>query len=431
MEIASEPVAPCQVKLTIRVPAERRERARRDVAQEIGRRERVRGFRPGHVPVAMASAIVGEEAFEAAALQRLGPDILREAVRAEGLRPSAPAQLAVASEDPLVLEAVVPLQPVVELGEYLALRSPAPDVQPVEDADVEAVLEGWRGELAVLTPIDGPAAAGDLVEVALLGTLDGETVVDDAFRFPLDREALPPGSVPPEAVDALLGANAGDERAFEARYSEFWPDARLQGRSVALRATVRSLARRSLPDLDDAFAAQVAQGATLEALRERVRARMVVDRVEAAREAHLSAAVGALVASSRVEYPPQLLELEVLGMLDDLRAGVERAGMGWEAFLKAQEEREEELLADVERRARERLERSLVLQRFAEAEGIRVAREDVDRLVAGALRQLPTASRGKRRPSAEDRARYGNQILTARVLDRLMEIVAPAEPAEA
>lgn len=431
MEIASEPIAPCQVKLTIQVPAERLERARRDVAQEIGRRERVRGFRPGHVPVPMAAAIVGEEAFESAAIESLGPAIVREAVRSLDLRPSAPAQFSVTSTDPLTMEAIVPLQPVVELGDYLALRSPAPDVQPVAGPDVETVLEGWRGELAVLTPTDGPAGAGDLAEVALVGTLDGETVVDDAYRFPLDREALPPGSVPPEAVDALLGASVGDERAFEARYSEFWPDARLQGRTVALRATIRSLARRSLPELDDAFAAQVAQGATLEALRERVRARMVVDRVESAREAHLSTAVGALVASSRVEYPPQLLEVEVLGMLDDLRAGVERAGMDWEAFVAAQADREEELLADVERRARERLERSLVLQRFAEAEGIRVAREDVDRLVAGALRQLPPEARGKRRPTAEQRARYGNQILTARVLDRLMEIVAPEEAAEA
>lgn len=427
VEISSETIAPRQVKLTILVPSERRERARHEVAQELGKRERVRGFRPGHIPTAMVVSIVGEAAFESAVMQRIGPEALREAVKSAGLQPSAPAQLAVVTEEPLVLEALVPLQPEVELGDYLALRQTAPEVEAIDASAVDAVLEGWRNELAVLTPFDGPAERGDIVEAALVGTLEGETVVDDTFRFPLDTAALPAGSVPPEAVEALLGAEVGDQRAFNATYSEFWPEARLQGRDVALHATVRSLARKALPDLDDTFAAQVAQGAGLSELRERIGERMAADRAEAARDAHVSAAVQALVDQARVEYPPQLLENEVLGMLDELRASVEKAGLDWDAWIAMQKDNEERLLADIEERSRQRLERSLVLQRFAEAEGIRIERADVDRVVMAAIRSLPGAARGKARPTAEQRARFGNQMLTARVLDRLLAIVSPEE----
>jgi len=427
VQISSETVAPRQVKLTILVPTERRARTRHAVAQELGKRERVRGFRPGHIPPEKVEAIVGGEAFQGAFLQRIGPEVLQEAIKEAGLEPSAPVRLGIVTEEPLVFQAIVPLQPEVTLGDYRALRVPSPAIEGVGEADVDAVIDSLRGEMAILTPLDGPAESGDIAEVAVVGTLESETVVDETFRFPLDPAQLPERTVPPGAVDALIGAWVGETRNVEVAYSEFWPDARLQGRRVALSATIRSLARRELPEPDDVFAAQAAQGATLAELRERIRSRMTADRSDAARDAHAQAAVAALIGQAHIEYPPLLLEYEVLEILDDLRADVERAGLDWDAWIASQRENEERLLESIERQAKLRLERSLVLQRFALAEGIRIDPADLDRVVKTAIRSLPEGSRKKLKPTAEQRARLGNQMMLAHVIDRLLAVMSPEQ----
>lgn len=423
MEIRSEPVEPRQVRLTIPAPPERVDKAKRAAAQSFGRQQRIPGYRPGKIPYERVAALVGEELILEEARRSLAGELVREAVRQEGLVPSGSVSYDIEQEDPLTIVALVPLAPEVDLGDYHALRVARPEPEEITDARIDETLDGWRDEMATLEPREDAAEEGDLVRVALVGRHDEKTVFEDeAMTLRLDRETVPEGTVPPDVVDELIGLSAGDEHAFALTYSEFWPQPELQNQEVAFEARMEEVMQLTRPELDDEFAQRVGDAESLEELRASLRERLE-ERAEMERDrAYVDAVIDALVAGATVSYPPALLEREMDALLQDLRARVERQGFAWERWLEMQKEREEEMLEDLERTARARVERGLVLTTFVDREGIRLSRDELEGSVKAFTSSLsPAARRGM--PSRDElRQDLGSRILTNRALDRLVEI---------
>src|SRR3990172_1070923 len=131
-----------------------------EVAQHFARRQRIPGYRPGKVPLARVIAAVGDEPIRKAALDMLTEQVAREAVKDRELVPAAPAAVEVVAEDPFTVRVLVPLEPLVVLGDYHALRVARSDLAVIDDAVVDAAVEGWRSDLATLQPVDRPAEAG-------------------------------------------------------------------------------------------------------------------------------------------------------------------------------------------------------------------------------------------------------------------------------
>jgi trigger factor len=168
-----------RIKLTITVPQERIDTERERVARELSRRHKVPGFRPGKVPYERMLAIVGAEAIDEEAIPAAARRVIEAAIIAEGIVPSATVRTVVVGESPLRIEATVPLQPDVDLGDYRSLRLPAPPPPEIDDAEVEAMIDRWREERAFLAPVDRPAAEGDVVSLSLIGRLRDSIVFDD------------------------------------------------------------------------------------------------------------------------------------------------------------------------------------------------------------------------------------------------------------
>ncbi len=423
LDITTETVEPCQARLTVVVSPERVEAEMGLVAQAYARQLRVPGYRPGKVPLRVVTAQVGEDDLRKAAHEQLVEKVAREVVRAEGLDLSGTILLENQREDPLTFIFLLPLVPEVDLGDYRALRVPEPEIEPVTDEDVSEVIQRLRQEVAHLETVDRPAEAGDLMIVSLVGRLDDKIVVEaESVGLTLSPAGASEHQLPPTVVDHLVGLSAGEEHAFGATYSEFWPQPELQGREVAFQATVDSVSGPVIPELDDAFAQEVSDFQTVAELEEGVRESLVSRRRMAARSEWLDEAVAALADQAEVRYPPQLLDGETEQALDSLRERVERQGFTWQRWLELQDKDEDELRAELEDEAAARLRSSLVLSEFARAEGIETSRADVE----AALRrqQEALAGSGLRLPRTDTvRRRMGNELLTRRALDRLLEIV--------
>src|SRR5262249_16387382 len=82
----------------------------------------------------------------------------------------------------------------------------------------------------------------------------------------LGAKANPPG------FDAqLLGLEVGATKSFDVHYPHDHPIVELAGSDVSYRVTVKGLKRRVLPELDDEFAKDLGEFATLDELKARVR----------------------------------------------------------------------------------------------------------------------------------------------------------------
>ena len=425
MDTTVESIEPRQVKLTIVVPEAEMDRARREVVAAFSREHKIPGFRPGKAPRSRVAAIVGDEAIEAEALELASTAAVRKAIEAQGLLPSAPIQIEKAGNEPLQLEALVPLSPEVDLGDYRDLRIDMPEADPIAEEIVEETIEGWRQEMAFLEPAEGAAEQEDVIRVSLVGRLEDKVVYEEeAIALALDGEKATAAGLPAEIVDELVGLSEGDEATFELTYSEFWPQTELQGRVVAFEAAVAGVSRLQLPEIDDDLAQQLADVDTLDELRETVREQLQRRAEMAARDAQVESVVDALVQNAELAYPPQLLEREVADLIGDLRSRVERQGFRWEHWLEMQKDNEAEILEDAEANAKQRLERSLAMTAFVQAEGIRVTEDEVAREVSQFTELLSKSAR-RGMPDTETLShQMGTRMLSSRAIERLMAIAA-------
>ena len=423
MEITSEQLESRQIKLTIVVPEERLTAARESVAREMSKREKIPGYRPGKVPYERMVALVGAEVIDERALEVAARGAVEAAVREQELQPSAPFGMEIVEREPFTISTVIPLQPEVDLGDYSSLRVPEPEVADIDDETIESTIETWRAELSFLAPVERPSEAGDVLTLGIVGKHEDSIVFEDeGLALALDSEKAADAGLPGAVVDELIGLDAGADATFDITYPEFWEQPELQGQTVSFEANIISVASVTLPEMNDALAEQLADVETLEELRAKVRETMIERAGMAQNDARVDTAVDALVASATIDYPPAMLEAEVVDILSDLRKRVEQQGFLWERWLELQKEQEGEIVGQAETEAKKRLERRLALSHFADQEEIRIDRKEVDAEIESFTAMLSTAAKRGLPGKKELRDTMGSRMLSSRVIERLLSI---------
>ncbi len=397
-----------------------------DVAQEYGRRLKIRGYRPGHIPLRLVLEQVDEETLRKAAVERLTRQVVKEALSNEKLEPVAPVGVRNVAESPLTLELDVPLKPRVDLGDYRSLRVPGPEIEPVTDEDIDQVLNAWRKDMAYRAPAERPAAIGDTLTLSLKGHWGEEMVFEaEDLELTLTTDGATAAGLPAAIVDHLVGVAPGDAPSFQLRYPEFWSRTDLQGQEVSFEAQVVAVSTLVQPELDDDLAREVSGVGSLAELRERVRSQLAQRNELASRDRYLETVLDALVAQAKVEYPPELLDAEVAEIIADLQQRVERQGFTFERWLELSQKDEDALWDEIEPQARRRLERALVLSAFAAAEGIQVDEREVDE----ELKRIGELARDSGRRitlKRSERRDLAARMRTSRTFDRLLAIATGA-----
>jgi len=424
LQITTEHLADRQLRLTILVPQERVEKARRESAKALSRNRRIPGYRPGAAPYAMVVDLIGQESIDEHAFDPLARDVVKEGLLKREIAPGGSVAVEIAATDPFTVKATVPLQPEVDLGDYRALRVPAPDMEPVTDEDVDRMIEAWRADLATLEPTEEPAVEGDQLSLEILGRFGDEDVFEaEQLTVDLERDALHSAGLPPAIADRLVGLKAGEEIAFDLVYPEFWDDSRLQGASVSFSGRVLKVLRPELPALDDALAARLAELATLDELRESVRGSLQMRAEVRHRNEHAQKAIDALVAGAKSIYAESILQAEVRDLLDDLRERVEKQGFTWERWLELQGDGKDKFFAEIDASAKHRLEQRLAVGEFMSREGIAVSRKEIDSEVRAYIASLSAAARRGLPPRAQLRRSIGAHLLERKMAERLLGIV--------
>lgn len=441
VKVSTERLPQSQVALQVEVDNERLEQAMESAYRRLAAKVRVPGFRPGKAPRAVLERHLGEDAIRQEAIDRLMPQVYKEALEQEAIEPIDRAEYELVTEQPLVAKFTVPVRPSVDLGDYASLRVPREPVF-VEPERVQEGLEALRRRYATLEPIARPVRWGDIVRADVEGTLDGAVFVreeDAEFRLQEGRTISLPGF-----VEALVGHEKGEDFQFEVTAPEDLPDQRLRGRPARYRVRIKETKQEVLPELDDDFARQVGEGfPSLAALRSRVEEdlRQALER-EAEHHYH-DQILDALLERVGLEYPPVLVERETDRLLREQLGGSQaRSGRGGagsrdqlERYLQRLGKSEEELRAELRPLAEARVRRSLVLSEVTEAEHIDVTDAEVEaeisRLASGASSQADEVRRLFANENAKENLR--RSLITRKTLERLVEIASAdgATPEEA
>lgn len=424
MKVTAERQADSQVVLEIEVEPERVEKSLDQAYKRIGSRYRIPGFRPGKAPRAVFERIVGRPTLLREALEHLLPEVYEEAIREEGLEPVDQPTFDIPSTEPLKIRATVPLQPSVTLGDYRSLRL-EPEPVTVEESEIENALQDLRRRYATLVPVERPAQEGDRVRAVITATVDDRTLVDESDgEVTVSAEAL---SGLPGLYDQLLGMSKGETKEIDAVVPDDFEDENMRGKTVHYRVTVNEIKEEQLPELDDAFAQDVGEGfSTLAELRARIATDLRQRKEEQAERAFERKLVDALIAGATLEYPPVLVEREIDAMLDE-QLGGNRAQL--EAALRRSGSSLSTLRERFRPAAVDRVQRSLVLTKVAELEGLSVEASEVDAEIERLASSDPAQAERLRQALNDSATRdlIGRTVLTRKVYQRLKDIATGKE----
>ncbi len=318
--------ATCRRELELEIPAPDVEKASEKVARDLAKVARVPGFRPGKAPLTLIRRRFAED-IRGEVLQSLVPEQIEKALSDKKMslvtRPQL-EQVDWVEGGGVKFRAIFEVLPEFELADYKDLEIEIPPME-VTDKDVDQGIEEMRERAATYIPIEGRAVAdGDFAVLNVVGTpLDG----GDAIRRENVLCHIGTEETLPAFTENLRGAQVGEQRRFEAKYPDDYPDQRLAKRTLSYTIDVMGNKERKLPELDDAFAKDVSELETLDALRAKLRERM-----EAARDQRRAAlakekVIEALVKKHEFPVPESLVEQQMDARLERVVRSLAAQGM--------------------------------------------------------------------------------------------------------
>jgi trigger factor len=367
-----------KVKIAAVVPADELDKRLQAAARTFASEMKLPGFRKGKVPPQLVLQRVGREAVMEEALRAGLPVWYERAMIDSGVTPVGDPKLDMpdppADGDPLEFTIEVGVRPVAELGDYKGLEVPKIDPE-VPAEEIEAEVEQMRESFAGLETVDRPSADGDFILIDYAGEIDGEPFEGGAatdFLLELGSETLIEGF-----NEGLTGAAAGETRKVDVTFPDDYHAEQLAGKPASFEIEVKEVREKSLPDLDDDFAADNSDFDTLAELRADIESRLLHAAEHQVEHQFRDAAVDAAVAQAEIEIPEEIAQARAVEIWERIERSLQSRGMDPAMYLQIQGKDRDEAIADARSDAEAGLKREAVLAAVADAEELEASEEEL------------------------------------------------------
>jgi trigger factor len=408
----------CRHSLEIAIPADEVQSETSKVTDDVRKRAKLPGFRPGKAPQSLIRQHFNQD-IRQQVVENLIPKALQKRLEAENLnvvgRPDI-KELHFHDGEEMHFKAEFEVVPQIELGEYKEVEVPYHDPE-VSDEDVNKRLGEIAESKAQYVNVDPrPLADGDYAVVALESTagVEGEPVKQDEMVLEIG------GTDTFEAfTENLRGLSPGDEKDFEVTYPEDYGAARLAGKAVKFHATVKGLRRKEPPELNDEFAQELGDYRTLDEVKDAIRKGIFAQRQHEAQTEAKNKIVDAIVDAHTFPVPELFVERQIENRVEQsLRAMAEQGidprsiKLDWDKVKESQREK-----------AVREVKASMLLSRISEREAIHATRDEVDREVEKIAKQQRESVAALQMKFEKDGTlgRIANHIQTEKTLNFLFE----------
>lgn len=407
----------CKHVLDVEIPVEDVQSETGRVVEELQKRVRLPGFRPGKAPASLILKNFSEDVRQKV-LEKLIPQALNKQFEANNLRvvgtPNV-TDLHFHDGEKVHFKAEFEVYPEFELKDYRGITIPYHDPE-VTDEDVEKRIEEIRDQKATYANVDPrPLQDGDFA-VMSLASLEGVEPPVEADEMQIEIGG--PDSLE-GFTEALRGVSPGEEKEFEVTYPEDYGQERLAGKTVKFRAAVKGVRKKELPELNDEFAQDLGDFRTMDELRTAVRKGLFDQRQEDAQREAKDKLVEHLVNEHEFPVPEAFITRQIENRVEQRLRSLSQQGvdpksfnLDWEKIREAQREP-----------ATREVKASLLLNRIAEKESIGATQDEVDKQVERLARQQREAFAPVRIRLEKDGTlnRIASHIQTEKTLNFLFE----------
>lgn len=321
-------ISPVEVTVTVEVPWDRVEKGLDESFKHIARTAKVRGFRPGKVPRHVVRQLFGKQ-VKAEVTANLVEAGLLHAVEEHELQVVSQPKVEpepITKGQPLKFVATVEIRPTIDKVEVdgLEIWRPAAEVLDAEvDHEVERLRE-QQADIQVPEPLR-PAADGDLLTIDYSVSIDGEA--KDDLQATDRTVELGSERLIEEFEKGLIGLEVGAKADIDVVFPDDHGSDDLKGKTAIFSVEIKELKEKLLPELDDEFAKDSGDFATLLELRLDIRKRLETAAEGRAETLLKDKLVDALVNANDVPVPPTMLQQQKQQMMYELAQFMQMAGM--------------------------------------------------------------------------------------------------------
>ena len=395
----------------------------RGFRQVVGKM-RIPGFRPGKAPRRVVEGMVGRESLISESLDFLVADVITKAVDEQEIESVGFPHVDNVEFDPVVVEAAVALNPVLDLGDYRSIRVEEDPVD-VSDEDVDDELEDLRKQQSSWEPVERPVAHDDLVTMNVVGMIDEVKIIDETdSQFMVDPSSTLP--LPGFAAE-LEGLEVDTPAYFTLDVPGDFADNEIAGKQAEFTVTIADVKQRLLPELDDDFAKSVSDNyETLDDLIAQIRADFEIATERQSEHEYREYAIEELVVNADMEIAPLLIQHEIEHMEERREEMMKRLGISEDDYNRFTGRTAEEIRDEMHEEAVEKLNRSHAISAFIEQEDLEISDDDFnDRLKQ--LAREGDESTGRKLTNKELRSErvkssVRESLLIEKALDRLVQI---------
>jgi trigger factor len=428
MNILVEKQPNCVATLRVEIPADKVSGERAQIVKGYTSKARVPGFRPGKAPRAVVEKRFTKEISEELN-EKLVSGAYDQALSQESLRVldfGFPEDMITHPDGSFTFKSTLTLAPEISLPEYKGLSVTVP-FAAVPDEEIAAQLTALQERFADFKAIeDRPAAMGDFTIIDYNSTIEGKPTEEflgkpagylatrEGFWVRLDEKAFLPGF----AIQ-LVGITVGESREVTINLPDDFQIPELATKEISFQVTVKELKEAILPELDDAMAARLAPGKTMEDIKEIIRENMANERERKIADMKINQIVSHFNENVTFELPQELIQQETQSQADAMVKRGVQSGMT-ELEIETQQE---EIFASAGQQAITNLRTNFILQEIARVENIVVT----DNELINQLAQVATSRKIAPKKFIKDMQRQGriqgvrNSMAIGKTIDFLVK----------
>ncbi len=375
-------VSPTQKEIKIEVDAEAIKDVYAKVSQKYAKGANIPGFRKGYAPLDIVRLRYKEE-IKNDVLQQVLPSKVAEAIQEHSLQPLAEPHLHIEDAEnvvvngskPIGLHVHVEVMPEIPAPKYKDLEVTRRR-RPVEDTEVESLIENRLKEHAALIPVENrKSKVGDTVIADLAGTFDddpdGEPITADNLEVVLGDEVIEKAF-----TENLVGVTPDEDKEFTVSYPQDFSSAALAGKTLHYKAKVKSVGTMEVPEMNDEWAKSLDEG--YESLAD-LRTKLKTD-LESYADSDADArvrndAIAKLIEENAFEVPGTLIENQARNLLNNFAQDLQQRGVD---LNKVENDFVTMAFEQMKSQAERDVRGAMLLEKIAEAENVDVTDAEID-----------------------------------------------------
>ena len=319
MQVSVEDINSVKKTLHIEIPEETVARELDKAYNNLRKKAKVKGFRPGKVPRSVVVRLFKKDVHADVTsnlIQSSFMDALKEAdLKIVGTPNVDPPELE--ATGPYRYDATVEISPELEDIEYRGLILKRTNYR-VLDEEIEAQLKMLQKNMAQHQKIaeDRSAQKDDFVLIDFEGFKDGrpfaETAKTENFNMKIGQ-----GPVIKEFDDQLIGMRPDDKKEFEIKFPQDYFNKKLADLDISFQVTLNEIREEVLPEIDDLLAKKAGQYESLDELK-----KAISDNLEQGYNKRMEQELHEqvyqdLISKSDFEVPDAMVDMELEGIIEE------------------------------------------------------------------------------------------------------------------